>query len=92
MLTAKDAGKAAEQYAVELFPKDELRGLRVEEITVSDDEHYWLITLGWVESATRTINPMLGVMNASIVQAPRVYKTFKVNADSGIVVAMLMRD
>jgi hypothetical protein len=41
MLSVQDAVKAAEQYATEVLPKDELRGLRGEEITMSDDQRYW---------------------------------------------------
>ena len=93
MISYKEAVKAAQQYVAELFPAQELRGLRVEEITPSDDEKYWNVTLGWVAPDIRTITPSpLAYTSAQVVEAPRVYKTFKIDAESGAVISMVMRD
>lgn len=96
MITYKEAVKAARDYAMDLFSQEELRGLRVEELVPSDDQKYWNVTLGWVAPDTRTVSAAsspLGVPpGPRVVHAPRVYKMFKIDAESGAVVSMVMRD
>ena len=93
MISYKEAVTAAQQYASELFPPQELRGLRVEEITPADDGNYWNVTLGWVAPDVRTVTPSsFGLSRPEVVEAPRVYKKFKIDAASGTVISMVMRD
>jgi len=92
VITYKDAIEAARSYAAEIFQKEELRGLRVEEITSSDDKKRWFVTLGWVAPETRTV-PATSYANSmsTVVEAPRVYKKFTIDAESGTITAMEMR-
>jgi hypothetical protein len=91
MLTFKDAIAAAHSFAAEIFSAAELRGLRVEALTKSDDGQHWYITLGWPASDTRIVNPpsALSMQNrADLVEVPRVYKKFKIDATTGDLVSM----
>jgi hypothetical protein len=91
-MTHKDAVDAARRYASELFPPEELRGLRVEEISASDDQKQWHVTLGWVEKDTKTVIPSAFSNSLSqVVEVPRVYKKFTIDAESGAVIKMEMR-
>jgi hypothetical protein len=86
------AVKAAESYARMLYPEDELRSLRLEEVELSPDEGHWDVTLGWVEPAVRSVGGLsLGGVTA-IQKLPRVYKLFRVDAATGEVLSMKIRD
>jgi len=91
MLTFKEAIAAAQTFAAEIFPVSELRGFRVEALRQSDDQRYWLVTLGWVASDTRIVTPANSLMTQArteLVEVPRVYKRFKLDATSGELISM----
>ncbi len=92
MISVKDAAKAAEEYARELFSADDLRHLRLEEVRLSEDEQYWNITLGWVDDAAARPSAVLGNLAFNTQKLPRIYKVFEVDVESGQVRAMKMRD
>jgi hypothetical protein len=91
MIGFKEAIKAAQDFAAAIFPPAELKGLRVEALEQSDDRKYWYVTLGWVASDTRVINPSSPLMmptRPDVVEAPRVYKKFKIDAESAEMISM----
>jgi len=90
MVDVKQAVKSAESYARELFGEKELRHLRLEEVELSDDGQQWRITLGWVERSVT--QPGLIFQNGTVQKLPRVYKVFEVDAESGKVNTMKIRD
>lgn len=95
MIPPEDAAKAATAYARNLVGADELKNVRVEEVEPSGDGREWLITLGWVEKASRTIGASalpFGAAAGAIEPLPRVYRVFRVDAESGDVKSMKMRD
>ena len=89
MLTVQDAVKAAEEWVRGLYPEGALNHLRLEEVELSSDEKTWRITLGWVEQAVRESS-----LSAALGQRvlPRVYKTLTVDAESGSVRSMKIRE
>jgi hypothetical protein len=94
MIDVKQAVKAATAFAREMFDGDELRHLRVEEVELSDDQRLWNITLGWVEPAVKAkASPLIPAYGQDEIQKlPRVYKVFDVDAESGAVQSMKIRD
>jgi hypothetical protein len=91
MIGYREAIKVAQDIAATIFPPAELKGLRVEALNQSDDRKYWYVTLGWVASDTRVIspaNPLMVPSRGDVVEAPRVYKKFKIDAESGEMVSM----
>ncbi len=91
MITLKQAALAAEAFARDLYPTDELQHLRLEEAEMSGDGRWWQITLGWAESAVGTMGSALFPAALREVKLPRVYKTFFVDAESGVVASMKIR-
>lgn len=75
MIDAKQAAKLAAQYLEDILDRRP-DGLEVEEIELSENELYWLITLGY------DVDPMGRTRN---------YKVFKILADTGEVVSMKIR-
>ena len=94
MITPKEAVDRAMQAAKDLLEGEELSALRLEEIKLNEDGQYWNITLGWVEPAARTLMSALpfGAKGSEILKLPRVYKVFQINATSGAVHSMIIRD
>jgi hypothetical protein len=89
MIDVKQAVQAAESYARALFPESELRHLRLEEVDRSEDGNRWHITLGWVEPA---VSGSGIVFSAGAQKLPRVYKLFEIDAETGEVTSMKIRD
>ncbi len=92
MISMQEAVKAARDYARQLYPEEELKGLRVEEIESSPDDKIWYVTLGWVEPAIREVGGFGGLTNLAVAALPRVYKVFEVDGETGRVGSMKMRD
>ncbi len=91
MITVKQAVQAAQDWVRDLFPESALKHLRVEEVQLSSDEHYWNITLGWVEPAVQE-NTFLAAMSPDVRVLPRVYKTLEVDAETAAVKSMKIRE
>jgi len=84
MLDVKEAAQRASDYFASLFPKDLAANARLEEVELTDDGQYWLITLGFPVSDT------LGFFG--VTRTPRDYKQFKIDAETGKVVSMKIRN
>ncbi len=91
MISVKDAVNAALDWAREIYADTELQHLRVEEIKLSEDEKAWSITLGWIEPAVRSNAVTLANINGTLQKLPRVYKIFEVDAETGSVRSMQIR-
>lgn len=91
MLTVKDAVHAAEEWVRDLYPASALKHLRLEEVQLSDDEKTWHITLGWAERGVRE-NGLAAALSREVSVLPRVYKSLEVDAESGAVRSMKIRE
>jgi hypothetical protein len=67
----------------------QIEDLRLEEVELSEDKKNWLITLGYEQPSYRN-NP-LGLPTIPQPQ-PREYKVFKLNAETGEVESMKIRE
>ena len=83
MIDVKDATKAAIRYFSDLYGS-KYSNLALEEVELSNDEQYWLITLGY------DVNELAQFFGPS--KANRNYKIFKINARTGDIVSMKMRE
>jgi hypothetical protein len=84
MLDVKEAAQRASEYFATLFPHDLASKARLEEVELTDDGQYWLITLGYPKEDT----PGFFFGPAT----PREYKQFKIEAATGKVVSMKIRN
>jgi len=67
-------------YFKDLLKDTGYESLALEELELSRDEHYWLITIGYTKSGTIILG-----------SSTRMYKLFKIDAESGEVVSMKIR-
>lgn len=87
MIDVKQAAQSAEAFVRAIYPEGQLQNLRVEEIDRSDDGSSWEITLGWVDLDAPVVAAFLDLNRTR----PRVYKTLRVDAESGKVASMKIR-
>lgn len=85
MLDVKQAVKVATEYIQSLFSPDQIPELRLEEVELSEDGKFWLVTLSF---APKQNSPYLSLGEAA---KTREYKIFQVSAESGQVQSMKIR-
>lgn len=85
-----EAAKAAAAYFVELFPDTQYSDLMLEEVELSEDEKHWLITLSYAFQPPPP--PPSGLDKLFSKQSSRKYKIFKIDAATGKVEAMKIRN
>ena len=97
MIDVKTAVNAAYEYIKSLqdIMGSSLPDLRLEEVELSEDKNFWLITLGFDIPKKPPKNRLEDLIPTSLVSTPvlyeREYKLFKVNSQTGKVEAMKIR-
>ena len=95
-INVKDAVRIAVEYVRGLYAPEELLDLRLEEVELSESGKYWLVTLGFVpeiKKQQRPIEPAAGGLLSMLrsQDLEREYKVVKINATSGDVQSMKIR-
>ena len=85
MISVKEAAINAYEYIKGIPGYEDKEELLVEEVELTEDEKYWLITLGY---------PVIVASGVLFQPATRKkeYKLFKVNAETGEVLSMKIRE
>lgn len=73
-----------------LDPVQEIKGLRLEETELSEDKQYWLITLGFDRPVDAHRDPLQSIGMSQKYE--REYRIFKIDAQTGEVQAMKIRE
>jgi hypothetical protein len=92
MVDVRSAVGAAQQYFISLQDKIGFgtEDLRLEEAELSEDKKHWFITLGFIRPVDKTINPVADLL--AIRNYEREYKVFKIDATTGEVQSMKIRE
>lgn len=90
MIDIKQAVSIAIEFMKSLYDKSEILDLRLEEVELSDDAQYWLITLGFLRPSPAK-HPFEAIAALGQPSYVRVYKVIKVNADTGDTMSMKIR-
>jgi hypothetical protein len=98
MIDARQAVNSAYKFIHTLYGSEELIDLALEEIELSSDEKYWLVTLGFTRLLStplekKVVPPWASVLEAvqSEQQAVREYKIVQVDAETGDATSMKIR-
>jgi len=83
MINAKEATDKAKEYLVSFFPEAEQ--VQLEEVELSGDKAFWLITLSYEGVSSSVASSML-------VGKSLLYKIFKLDAKTGEVLSMKIRN
>ena len=84
MIDVKQAAQSASNFMAVLYSDNTISNVMLEEVELSEDGRYWLITLSF-PAPPNSINSILG-------GGGRQYKIFKVNTDTGEVLSMKIRE
>ncbi len=90
--SVRDAVNSAVQYfqdIQDLFG-NKVENLRLEEAELSDDRQTWLITLGF--DIPVSYNSLSNLLQPQTIRYEREYKLFRVDAETGEVEAMKIRE
>lgn len=92
MIDVKKAVQIAKSYFKDLYPDNAFSHVMLEEVEreEEDDALYWLITIGFTNHDAPTKESPLGTTIFG-PKAPRRYKRFKINAETGDVISMKIR-
>ena len=83
MINVQDATKRAKDHLREFFP--EADEVQLEEVELTPDKAYWLVTLSYAGVSN-------SVASSLLVGKSLRYKIFKLDAESGEVISMKVRD
>ena len=92
MIDVKEAAKRAAEYFANLYDHSTYSDLQLEEVELTEDEKYWLITLSYAlsQGPTGSLNKVAEILNMP-TSGQRKYKQFKIDAEHGKVHAMTIR-
>ena len=90
IIDVKEATRIAIETAKKIFEGEKLLDLALEEVELTEDDRYWLITLGF---STETIAPVgMNVFGSPITpEYTRKYKLFKIDTKTGEVYSIKIR-
>lgn len=83
MIDVRQAIDIAKEHLTVFFPEAE--NVQLEEVELTNDKTHWLITLSY-EGVTTSVASSL------LVGKSLIYKQFKLDAESGDVISMRIRD
>jgi len=86
MLDVKEAAQRASEYFAGLYAAQGVSNVQLEEVELTDDGQYWLITLSYP-----MVPPDQAPLNF-IFSSNRKYKVFKIDAKTGEVKSMKIRN
>jgi len=99
MIDVKQAVAVAYDFFRSLYSNDShVSNTHLEEVEISDDGKYWLITLSYFHEQTpplSTLRQPLSTLNSPWQNPPRQnkeYKIFRINAETGEPQAMKIRE
>lgn len=91
-IDVKEAVRLAKEFASSLLDTERISNLGLEAVEKTEDGQHWLVTLGfsrpWASAVQKPESPLDQVLPFRGPQPDREYKVFKVDAESGDVVAM----
>lgn len=85
MIDVKEAIQISRNYLSELYRNDEIRDLSLEEVELSEDNRFWLVTLTFTQQLTQPLNPIEAMTGPKYA---RLTKEVKIDADTGQVRSM----
>jgi hypothetical protein len=94
MVSVKDAVESSRAFAVGALGAERTAGLQLEEIEVGKylERDAWKITLSMLRPNPFAANSLQALAGTTSPYAPRDYKTFLVDRESGEVLSMKIRE
>ncbi len=86
MIEVKQAVQVALDFVKDLYEKENLENFHLEEVELSEDEQYWLITVGFnigighIQTHAKTI---FNLGDTTVTRPERAYKVVKIDSEKG---------
>ena len=87
MIDAKEAARIAFEYIREVYAADEIPHLSLEEVELSSEGDFWLVTVSFLRSVAKS--PIEAMTTGQ--QGTATYKLLKLDAEGGQVHSMKIR-
>ena len=81
MIDARKAAQVAQEYLKSVYPGTQFQNLQLEEVELTDDHKFWMITLSYVAPGSVIF----------VYPTPKDYKIFKIGSEDGEVLSMKIR-
>jgi hypothetical protein len=94
MIEVKQAVETAANYLADLFAKENISDIRLEEVELSDDGKTWYITLSFLRKAKATGQPVMDALSSGqygVGPQNRDLKILAVRATDGVVTSVKIR-
>jgi hypothetical protein len=91
MINLKEAVEIVQDYLKTIYP--DVQSSLVEEVDMDEAEKFWFITMSfWAKPDVPPLTPVQSSLSAILSpKMDRIYKTFKINAETGKVISMKIR-
>src|SRR5579883_487581 len=91
MVDVKEAVASGLRYLGEILPSSQVRDVRLEEVMLTDDERYWLVTFSYIRPESVVNEKPLGTAESALssaflgglVRDKRFFKTIKLRRADG---------
>jgi len=84
MIDMKQAVQTAMEFCRNLYGQEKSADFLLEEVELTEDEKFWLVTIGFNSGQGETIQPPTSASGSSFSKRPdHVFKTMKVDANNG---------
>ena len=90
MIDVKAAANQAFNFVKELYP--DLEGTLIEEVEMDDTKKYWFITISFIVKNDKLTVSVLSPFSGFKPEFERKYKTVKIDANSGEIISMKIRE
>lgn len=85
MIDVKQAVQISRNYLSELYQSDEIRDLSLEEVELTEDNRFWLVTLTFTQQMMQPLNPIEAMTGPKYA---RFLKEIRIDAETGQVRSM----
>ncbi len=92
MIEMKQAVQTAMELCRNLYGQEKAADYLVEEVELTEDEKFWLVTIGFNIGQGETSQPSTSASGGSSTKKPEhIFKTMKVDANSGRALALKIK-
>jgi len=91
MIDVKQAVETAANYLADLFAKEDISDIRLEEVEISEGAQTWYVTLSFLRKAKETGQPFRDALSGVQSQKDRDFKILAVRAADGVVTSVKIR-
>jgi len=91
MIDIKQAVNTAMEFVKGLYDRDTLKNLLLEEVEFSEDEKYWVVTIGFDFGGLQVSEPTPFPSGSSPIRQARIYKLIRIDKETGKPISLKLK-